>query len=104
MIGKRRDQAAEDARTIARVRGALEGCLSAGTETVPVGYVLGLLGPDGPWRQAPGQHEAQGEATPASAARASSSGIDPITGCRSVTPAAPDSTEPPAAHTGGSVV
>lgn len=51
----RRDPAAEDAQTVERVRGALQGHLAEGGpgSAVSVAYVLDLLNPRGMWTHDP---------------------------------------------------
>lgn len=81
-IGRRKDQAAQDTQTLARVRGALEGYqASAGPgASVSVAHVLDLLNPRGMWSLDPGRRK-ELETTPA----APPPGVDPMTGCRPVT-------------------
>lgn len=82
-FGKRRDPAAQDTQTVARVRGALEGYLAAGGPgaSVSVRHLLDLLNPRGMWSLDPERRNTQ-ETAPA----APPPGLDPMTGCRPVTP------------------
>jgi hypothetical protein len=85
MITRRKDQGTEDARTLARVQGALEGYLASGAGSVSVAHVLDLLNPRGLWTHDPERRRAVQEAPRAAPAY----DIDPVTGCRSA--AAPPS-------------
>lgn len=84
MIKSRRDQPAEDTRSVERVREALEGYLAehGPKVSVPVAHVLDLLSPRGLWRFDPDRGRA---GTAAEHPAALPPGIDPITGCRPVT-------------------
>ena len=83
-IKTRKDQAAEDAETVARVRDALESYLAGNGPGVSVSaaHVLDLLNPRGLWVFDPEYRKAaqQQEQKPVPG------DTDPITGCRPVTP------------------
>lgn len=83
------DQALEDAQTLARVRGALEGYLAAGGggAAVNVGHVLDLLNPRGLWRHDP---ERKKPVKPGDYADQPPEdyGGDPMTGCLPMPPGA----------------
>jgi hypothetical protein len=76
---RKKDPGAEDARTVARVQGALEGYLASGAGSVSVAHVLDLLNPRGLWSHDPERRKAVQEAPRA----AQELDIDPVTGCRS---------------------
>lgn len=82
----RRDQAAEDTQTVARVRGALEGYLagSGPAVSVSVAHVLDLLNPRGMW-SFDRERRAQRLAAETQPMPADADG-DPMTGCRPVSP------------------
>lgn len=83
----RRDPAIEDAQTVERVRGVLQGHLAEGGPgaSVSIRYVLDLLDPRGMWQFDP-EHAAQRDAVPPSG---HDPDADPLTGCKPVTPAPP---------------
>lgn len=87
-------QAAEDARTVERVRARLEGYLQEGGpgSAVNVAHVLDLLNPRGLWRFDPVSRgkTAQNDVKPQPEAGQdpSSYGGDPITGCLPMNPGA----------------
>jgi hypothetical protein len=75
-IGKHRDKAAEDARTIARVTGLLEGYAATGANQVSIKHVLDFLDPRGLWSYDPERQKTAQEPLELPA------GVDPMTGCR----------------------
>lgn len=83
-IGRRKDQAAQDTQTLARVRGALEGYLASTGPgaSVSVAHVLDLLNPRGMWSLDPERRKDQ-----ETALQTPSPGLDPMTGCKWAGPA-----------------
>jgi hypothetical protein len=79
VITRRKDQAGEDARTVARVTDALEGYLGSGAGSVSVAHVLDLLNPRGLWRFDP----ERGKVPQEKPRPAPEQDVDPITGCKS---------------------
>lgn len=80
------DQAAEDTRTVARVRGALEGYAQAGPgAAVSVAHVLDLLNPRGLWSLDP-EHRKAAKAAETAPGQPHPGERDPVTGCLPVTP------------------
>jgi len=71
----RRDAATEDTRTVARVRGALEGYKAGGANSVSIAHVLDLLDARGLWSHDPQRH----------AMAAQPGDVDPLTGCKPTT-------------------
>lgn len=82
VLRDKRKQASEDARTVARVRNALEAQWSQGAESVPVAVMLDLLNPQGTWSREPERGRDDVTAPPP----APPGDVDPLTGCRSVSP------------------
>jgi hypothetical protein len=78
MMTRRKDQAGEDARTIARVQDALLGYAETGAASVSVVHVLDLLNPRGLWSHDPGRGKTAQEAP----MPVQEQGVDPLTGCR----------------------
>jgi len=70
-FSRRRDATADDTRTVARVRGALEGYKAGGANSVSIAHVLDLLDSRGLWSHDPQR-------------RAPVDG-DPLTGCKPAT-------------------
>jgi hypothetical protein len=87
MIGKR-GQGTEHERTVARVRGALEGYVQAYGEqvAVPAHHILDLLNPRGLWHLDPERaRAARYSSDRAEKTMAPAPGLDPMTGCLPVT-------------------